>query len=158
MGRVSNKSCIVGFILSLAVVSHAWAQTPSANSTPVRIVSGKLPTYPLIAKAAAIGGTVHLTLTVQKGTVTEAVVDPSTDELSQKWLASVSRSNVLTWRFPKATTGTIRAEFKYVSTPPGTGDEVDIHTDRAKGIMVLLKTSRPRPTVIVDPLPLPPTH
>lgn len=111
-------------ILLLAIAAVATAQTAY-----FRIVRAELPWYPPLARAAMLGGTVNVEVTVRQGEVTEATFksgawinfrDRQPTERPFREEADVFRilvlpsiANVKTWRFANDPNGTFVATYIY---------------------------------------------
>ena len=79
-----------------------------ADRTPL-VLDGKIPTYPQIAVAARISGSVAINLSVVNGVVTNAQVVHADNKL----LIESTLQNVRTWRFEPSTNAQIATEFVY---------------------------------------------
>jgi len=154
MTHMRIRSVAGAVALVLLGVLPLTAQAPKPRSLPTRIVAGSMPVYPPIAIAAGISGVVHLSIAVQNGAVVGVSVVSVSNKTADKWLTSPARACAASWRFPEGTSGTVPAEFVYVSTAPGTADAVSVRFVPAQGIRVSLRAARPKGVVIRDPLPL----
>jgi len=107
-------------ILGLSICVFAQTTTPIVGPDPAlrvisgdgsfRLVSGEIPTYPELALAAGIQGTVEVQVTVTLGAVTTAETS-TTISGAQSLLATAAKKNVMSWKFPPDQSGTFKATF-----------------------------------------------
>jgi hypothetical protein len=87
------------------------AQGP-ATDVPL-VVGGKIPLYPIMARAAQIQGVVKIKVVTDGKKVTSADVESGVPMLAQ-----FAKENVLTWEFSKHKPTTFVTTFKYVIEGP----------------------------------------
>jgi hypothetical protein len=101
-----HARALYGLFLVTVVLAPVLGQQLDRASL---VTAGELPSYPPLALAARVQGTVILSVAVSNGTIAKIQTLPEANEL----LATAARKNVSTWRFANDVTGEIKVRFVY---------------------------------------------
>jgi hypothetical protein len=96
----------VGLMILAGMLSPVFAQ--KAEQDVPLVINGKIPFYPIMARAARIQGIVKIRVVTDGEKVTSADV-----ESGPPMLARFAKENVLTWEFSKHKPTTFVATFEY---------------------------------------------
>ena len=140
----------------MAVATTAWAQATEHYPT---VSHAERPSYPPIARAAHITGTVEIQIVVEKGVVADAQVKsvridshngaPLTDEVQKKvgqYLSIPSLANIRDWHFQPRDRATFVVTYVYRIEGKETAVSENPHVEIALPLVKV--TARPvKPTV-----------
>ena len=96
------------FVLVASAFAQSKTRTTNARQYPI-LTRAEMPTYPRVALAAHIKGSVTIQVTVERGSVTNVQVQSS----GSPFLSNPAVENVKTWQFEPTTDTTFLVTYVY---------------------------------------------